>query len=95
MKRTEHLLICLSEECSEVQKAVSKILRFGKDNHNPETMVANSAKLQNEFTDLMGTVELLIDSKILTPPSQAQVSLKKKKVLKHLEFSREAGCLDD
>ena len=35
MNKQEYLLTCLSEECAEIQQAVSKALRFGLDNYNP------------------------------------------------------------
>jgi len=31
MNRTDHLLMCLIEECAEVQKVATKTLRFGFD----------------------------------------------------------------
>ena len=34
MSEVEHLLVCLSEECAEIQKAVSKTLRFGEDRNH-------------------------------------------------------------
>lgn len=37
MTKIENLLVTLSEECAEVQQAVSKVLRFGKNNYNSAT----------------------------------------------------------
>ncbi len=31
MNKTEYLLVCLAEECAEIQQAVDKALRFGLD----------------------------------------------------------------
>lgn len=37
MNSVENLCVIVTEECSEIQKAVSKSMRFGFDNYNPET----------------------------------------------------------
>jgi len=38
MNRTEHLLVCLAEECAEVGQAVAKALRFGLDDGRTRTL---------------------------------------------------------
>lgn len=48
----EGKLIHLVEECAEVQKAVTKIQRFGLENYNPDTKIQNSDKLFQEMKDL-------------------------------------------
>lgn len=35
MTKTEYLLVVLSEECSEIQQAVTKALRFGLSDIHP------------------------------------------------------------
>jgi len=38
---TEHLLVCLAEECAEVGQAVGKALRFGLKDSPPEGGLPN------------------------------------------------------
>ena len=50
MTKNENLLVTLSEECAEVQQAVSKVLRFGQDNYNPATpQVTNELEVLTEY----------------------------------------------
>jgi NTP pyrophosphatase (non-canonical NTP hydrolase) len=48
----------LSEEAAEVQKAISKILRFGFDSVYPEGAPDNMCKLISELGDLSAAIEL-------------------------------------
>lgn len=52
-----HLLSCLSEECSEIIKNVCKAQRFGLDStYKDET---NRDKIISELNDFMGVVRIL------------------------------------
>lgn len=55
---TEQKLVYLIEECSEVIKVASKILRFGSDDFNPDTNIRNSDALRDELCDLQAVLEL-------------------------------------
>jgi hypothetical protein len=48
----EHYVVCLNEECAEVQKEICKILRFGDSSENIE-------KLFNEMRDLMSLIVIV------------------------------------
>lgn len=45
MNLKEHLLTVLSEECAEVQQAVSKALRFGAKDSRPGTDSTNAQEI--------------------------------------------------
>jgi hypothetical protein len=48
----DYLLICLAEECAEVQHAVAKALRFGLDHEWPGRSVSNRYAIRDELRDL-------------------------------------------
>jgi hypothetical protein len=52
-------LIHVVEECAEVQKAISKLIRFGFDAHNPNDpkKVPNVVALLAEIDDLQRAIE--------------------------------------
>lgn len=58
------LLVLLSEECAEVIKAVSKILRHGYESKHPNAppTQTNRVDLENEIGDVRAAVELLCHS---------------------------------
>jgi len=61
--RKKELLQILSEECSEVSQAVSKILRFGEESFNPKDRkkVPNIRNLEAELGDILGVFKLLFE----------------------------------
>lgn len=97
MNITEHLLECLSEECSEVIKDVSKSNRFGLNDRNVlnPTGPTNKERLIDELNDLIGVVNLLVDEGILPKDfvsSEKQIA-KKKKVLKFIDYATSVGAI--
>lgn len=95
MNETEYLLQCLSEECVEVSKRVSKALRFTPDEVQPGQVLTNAQRIADELIDLQGVVELLIDDGVIDDPYQHRggIERKKQKVKRFMEYSRERGCL--
>lgn len=66
MTKGENLLVTLSEECAEIQQAVSKSLRFGLENYNPVTpKLTNEKDIMTEYYQLITVMEMLIVSGIL------------------------------
>lgn len=60
MNRLEYLLTCLSEECSEVQKASSKAMRFGMNNLVPGyNNFTNKDDIIKEYYHVTSIIELL------------------------------------
>mgnify|MGYP001573909562 CR=1 FL=1 len=61
MNRSEHILVCLMEEASEVQKETSKILRFRLGDKNPfehADYPSNKANLETELVQLFAMVKV-------------------------------------
>lgn len=61
---TREIILILSEECAEVAKEVSKIMRFGPDQIKPGKELTNIQVLQEELGDLLAMIELLTDKNI-------------------------------
>jgi NTP pyrophosphatase (non-canonical NTP hydrolase) len=61
---TREIILILSEECAEVAKEVSKIMRFGPDQVKPGKDKTNIQVLEEELGDLLAMVELLTDKNI-------------------------------
>lgn len=59
-KVTQELLVILNEECSEVQKCISKFLRFGAESHYLKT---NS--IEQEVGDVLAIITLLCTQGVL------------------------------
>lgn len=99
MNIAEHLLACLSEECSEISEQcarvsvrVSKALRFGLAEVQPGQLLSNVERLAAELADLQATVEVLQDAGIIT---QAQKDAKKAKLRKFMEYAERLGAIAD
>jgi NTP pyrophosphatase (non-canonical NTP hydrolase) len=56
---TQWLLDKLQEESAEVIQAVSKVRRFGQDNHHPERKQTNLEELITELEDFLAIVAAL------------------------------------
>ena len=61
---TREIILILSEECAEVAKEVSKIMRFGPDQIKPGKDQTNIQVLEEELGDLLAMIELLVDKDI-------------------------------
>lgn len=98
MTKSENLLVTLSEECAEIQQAVSKSLRFGLDCHSPDTpMLTNERDIMVEYYQLIAVMGMLIDDGILhqlsADDAEAIIQMKKAKVEFYQSKSRELGCI--
>jgi NTP pyrophosphatase (non-canonical NTP hydrolase) len=63
-EETREIILILSEECAEVAKEVSKIMRFGPDQIKPGKDKTNIQVLEEELGDLLAMIELLTDKNI-------------------------------
>ncbi len=95
MNRTEHLLTCLAEECTEVGKCVAKMLRFGPDDMEPGTTMSNRDRVVEEMRDLWAVLEILQDEGALPPVgmSSEDVDRKRAKIERFMEIARGNGVL--
>jgi len=94
MKREEHLLVILAEECSEVAKETAKALRFGLDDKEPGQEKTNREKIAAEFNDLFAVMNMCLDEGILTDSDILvidEMEAKKQKVEKYLKYSKSVG----
>jgi dihydroorotase len=97
MKKTEHLLTCLIEECAEIQKSAAKALRFGLDDHAPNSDSTNADDISTEIYDLIAVIEMLKEENIIpninTEESKSLINIKKEKVKKYMNYAKERGIL--
>jgi hypothetical protein len=99
MNKSEYLLVCLMEECAEVQQIAAKCLRFGLDNYHPsdEAKTPNYQELRRELNDLDGIrIMLHVETRLPFEPEIDQTTPMKKinKVRRYMEVSRGCGTLE-
>ncbi|MBX3053593.1 MAG: hypothetical protein KF753_19100 [Caldilineaceae bacterium] len=93
MNTTEHLLVCLAEECAEVQQAVAKALRFGLQGGINTT---NAEEIAREVSDLMAVLQLLEGRGIIEQSHNVEaIEQKKSRVVKYMEHAKTKGTLID
>jgi hypothetical protein len=79
MTEKEHLIVCMIEECSEVQKILCKILRFGITEEK-------LSDLSDEMHDLVAVSEMLSDINIIpTKLEEDKITKKQNKVRKNMK----------
>jgi hypothetical protein len=98
MTRTEHLLTILAEECAEVAQRVSKALRFGLDEVQPNQPYTNAQRVVLELNDLAAAVQMAVKEGALPDLSEEEVAerigRKTEKVERFLAFSAGRGLVD-
>lgn len=95
MKKTEHLLTILAEECAEVAQRCSKALRFGLDEVQPGQEKTNGQRIADEMQDLSAAWQMLRDREKLPYLNFISIDEKKAKVKRFLEYSERCGTLDE
>jgi NTP pyrophosphatase (non-canonical NTP hydrolase) len=81
------ILVITAEECSEVIKEITKIVRFGYDSCHPDNPnLTNRDNLTEEIGDLMHMIHLLTKHGIVSADAVEMAAQKKKEKL--LKFSR-------
>lgn len=93
MDMREHLLVCLAEECAEVQQATTKALRFGLKDGYPGTDRTNEGDLFRELDDLFAVVEMLQGVGIQWRPDYKKMAAKKEQVIKFMGYAEQRGAL--
>ena len=97
MTKEEYLLICLAEECAEVQQRICKALRFGLlevQQSNPEETRDNRQRIAYELGDLLTVVSMLKGTHPEYFLSGVTSSKKADKLLKYMTYSNELGILE-
>ena len=79
------VLSILQEECAEVIQAVSKVQRFGVDNHHPERTKTNKQELEEELGDLLAMIDILTEHNYIDP--KAVQAHKEQKTQKLKQYS--------
>lgn len=101
MNTEEYLLVCLMEECQEVSQRISKALRFGLEEvqkSNANETRTNRERINYELQDLQAVVGMLIeqnDAYQNSVDSFKARQLKREKLLRYMEYSKEQGKLND
>ncbi len=75
--KTQYLLDKLQEEAAEVIQAVSKIRRFGPNNHHPDRTTSNLQELVGELEDFQAIVWALEELQYLDPKPSTIATIKK------------------
>lgn len=97
MNKVEHLLICLIEECSELQKEITKVLRFGFKEDHPELkpdFVSNVIRLKREINDIYAILDMLVVEDIDLSRDEILVNHKLDKLSRYMEHSKNEGLLE-
>ena len=77
------ILLIAQEECAEVTQAISKVFRFGMEDHYKG--VSNREHLEEELGDLMCMIDLIIDQGIVS--ESAVMKAKSEKLAKLTTWS--------
>lgn len=82
-EKTQYYLDKLQEEAAELIQAVSKIRRFGPDNHHPDRNTTNLQEFVGEIEDVLALLACLEGEKLFDlNQSQANILTKIKSVYK-------------
>lgn len=99
MTKRENLLLVAMEECSELQQAISKAMRFGMDRIIPETDCTNEHHIMVEYRQLQTVMNMLRARGILHDLSDydnaATDFLKVDRVQHYEQVSEDLGCIKD
>lgn len=94
MKKSDHLLVILMEECAEVSKVCAKALRFGLDDIEPGKQTPNRELLNHEMGDLMGAFRMLAEFGLVEPVAASQLDAKISRINKFFQYSRDRKRLE-
>ena len=92
MNKEKYLLLCLIEECNEIEHRACKAIRFGLNEKQPGQDKTNAQRLHDEINDLMGVISLLnqqFDFKY--EPSVQAMQDKQKRLEKYYRYSKSKG----
>lgn len=88
MTRIEHLLTILSEECNETAQRVTKSIRFGLEEIQPEQNLTNAERIIYEFNDIIAVMEMLQEEQVFHKILDREAIEKKKaKIAKYMDYA--------
>ena len=64
--QTKEIFCIAQEECAEVTQAISKVFRFGIDNHKPGQDKTNKQHLEEEVGDLLAMIDIMVEKCIIS-----------------------------
>jgi len=85
----QHLLVILGEECAETAHRVSKAIRFGMDDIDPNQHETAKRILEREYAEIIAVAEMLG-----LKARDEDKAAKKERVKKYMDYSREVGTLE-
>ncbi len=94
MTRDEHLMTIAMEECAEVAQRLSKAMRFGwsevqPDEHDNPKRLTNRQRVLMEYIDLVAVMRMLG----FLPIQEALLRPKQEQVTRFLAYSAKCGTL--
>lgn len=96
MNEKEHALTVLMEECSEVQKAITKALRFGLTHYWEAEGKLNKEAIEDELRDVLFMMNRCFELGLIEHPDNLEPSAKFEKSQKFertLAMSRRIGTV--
>jgi carboxypeptidase C (cathepsin A) len=99
MTQNENWMIIAIEECSEVQKELSKIMRFGLNNYNPfdPLKITNEENFLEEYYQLQVVIEYMQKLELVQTLSDKEIDEIKKckieNVIQYMNKSIELGTV--
>ena len=101
MIKNENLFVTAMEECAEIQQAISKILRFGKNNYHPNdpNKETNEHQFLKEYYQLKAVVNMLLSNGVLSDLTKDEIldiiSNKCQNVSNFQQLSMRLGTIND
>lgn len=97
MNKLQYLLCKLAEEASEISQIAMKTQQFGPYEICPDLPESNIERVNKEFNDLLGVVEMIneyLDANHLQK-DEFLIEEKKKKVEKYFQYSVACGQIKE
>lgn len=95
MTKEQYLLLLLMEECTEVSQRASKAIRFGLNEVQKGQDYSNSYRIMHEMADLVAVYQMLAEEDVLPHVSSDLIDVKKEKIEKYYQYSKELGEVAD